>query len=86
MELVKDKQTKEPFPVSQKVAPTIHAAGLQKFDIAILPGGGVVDGVNGDLIVVAPAYNVTREDIDLIVWRTAKAIEHILGRAAAANL
>jgi adenosylmethionine-8-amino-7-oxononanoate aminotransferase len=52
---------------------------LQKFDIAVLPGGGVVDGVNGDLIVLAPPFTVTREDVDLIVDRTAKAIESILG-------
>ncbi|KAF1964666.1 class III aminotransferas-like protein [Bimuria novae-zelandiae CBS 107.79] len=86
LELVKDKTTKEPFPVAQKVAPTIHAAGLQKFEIAVLPGGGVVDGVNGDLIVLAPAYNVTREDVDLIVQRTAKAIEHVLGGAPTAKI
>ncbi|KAL1603734.1 hypothetical protein SLS60_005324 [Paraconiothyrium brasiliense] len=79
IELVKDKNTKEPFPVKQKVAPTIHAAGLQKFEIAVLPGGGVVDGVNGDLIVLAPAYDVNREEVDLVVQRTAESIEHVLG-------
>lgn len=65
--------------MGQKVAPSIHAAGLQKFEIALLPGGGVVDGTNGDLIVVTPAYTVTLEDIDLIADRAAKSIEYILG-------
>lgn len=82
IELVKDKNNKEPFPVGQKVAPSIHAAGLQKFEIALLPGGGVVDGVNGDLVVIAPAYDVNREEVDLIVQRTARAIEDILGPTA----
>jgi adenosylmethionine-8-amino-7-oxononanoate aminotransferase len=79
IELVKDRNTKEPFPVKQKVAPTIHAAGLQKFEIVLLPGGGVADGVNGDLVVLAPSYNIDREEVDLIVHRAAKAIEYVLG-------
>lgn len=86
MELVKNKDTKEPFPVSQRVAPTIHAAALQQFGIAMLPGGGVVDGTNGDLIVLAPAYTVSREDVDLIVQRTATAIEYVLENVASAKL
>ena len=52
----------------------------------MLPGGGVVDGTSGDLIVLAPAYTVSREDVDLIVQRTATAIEHVLGRASTAKL
>ncbi|KAL6704802.1 hypothetical protein ACN47E_007606 [Coniothyrium glycines] len=79
IELVKDRETKAPFSVAQKIAPTIHAAGLQKFEIAVLPGGGVVDGVDGDLIVLAPPYSVTRRDIDIIVDRTAKCVESVLG-------
>jgi adenosylmethionine-8-amino-7-oxononanoate aminotransferase len=79
IELVEDKETKAPFPVQKKVAPTIHATGLQKFDIALLPGGGVVDGTNGDLIVLAPPFTITREDVELIVDRTARAIEYVLG-------
>lgn len=31
--------------------------------------------------MLAPAYNVTREDIDFIVERTAKVVEHVLGDA-----
>ena len=46
----------------------------------MLPGGGVVDGTNGDLIVLAPSYTVSREEIDLIVERTAEAIEFVLGK------
>lgn len=76
---MKDKKSKTPFAVAQKIAPAIHAAALQNFDIVVLPGGGVVDGVDGDIIVLAPAYTVTKEDIDLIVEKTAKSIESVLG-------
>ncbi|CAK1358891.1 unnamed protein product [Cercospora beticola] len=81
VELVKDKNTMEPFPAQEKVAARIHAAGLQKdFGISILPGGGVADGVNGDVIMLAPAYNCTKEDLELIVERMAKVVEHVLGK------
>lgn len=79
VELVEDKATKRPFAVQKKIAPTIHAAGLQKFEIAVLPGGGVVDGINGDLVVLAPAYTIDENDVETIVERTAKAIEYVLG-------
>lgn len=80
IELVKDESTKQPFPVSDKIAPTIQATGLRReFSISIIPGGGVADGTDGDLIVISPAYNVNKQDVELIVERVAKAIEHVLG-------
>lgn len=79
IELVSDKQSKAPFPAAKKVAASVHAAGLSEFGISLLPGGGMADGVNGDVIVIAPAYNVTRDEIELIVDRTVKAIDHVLG-------
>ena len=51
----------------------------KEFSISLIPGGGVADGVNGDLTVLAPAYIVTKADIQLIVERTARVIERVLG-------
>lgn len=84
---MKDKSTKEPFPATDKLAPTIHSTGLQKeFAISLLPGGGVADGTNGDVVVLAPAYNITRADAEWIVERAAKVIERVLGPTQAAKL
>ncbi|CAK3794670.1 pyridoxal phosphate-dependent transferase [Lecanosticta acicola] len=81
IELVEDRRCKKPFPVERKVAGTLHATGLSaEFGISLLPGGGLADGTNGDLIMLAPAYNITKADVDLIVERTAKVVEHVLGR------
>ncbi|KAF2163057.1 hypothetical protein M409DRAFT_68695 [Zasmidium cellare ATCC 36951] len=80
IELVQDKPSKTPFPASKKLAATIHATGLrEEFGISLLPGGGVADGTNGDVVMLAPAYNITREDVELIVERTAKVVERALG-------
>ncbi|KAF2853306.1 class III aminotransferas-like protein [Plenodomus tracheiphilus IPT5] len=82
IELVLDKTNKAPFPVSKKIAPQIHARGLEDFGIALMPGGGVADGINGDLIILAPAYNITSEEVELIVDLTARAIESVLGETS----
>lgn len=58
----------------------IHATGLQEgFGVSILPGGGVADGTNGDVIMLAPAYNCTKQDLETIVTRTSKVVRHVLG-------
>lgn len=87
IELVKDRATKTPFPFQDRVAPTIHATGLRpEFAISLIPGGGVADGIDGDLIVITPAYNITKKDAELIVERAARAIEHVLGTSIVAKL
>lgn len=48
---------------------------MHKYSISVYPGTGTVDGVSGDHVLVAPAYNVTKEEIAIIVDRTAQAIE-----------
>jgi adenosylmethionine-8-amino-7-oxononanoate aminotransferase len=82
IELVKNRATKEPFPVADKIAPTIQATGLkQKFPVSLIPGGGVADGIKGDLIVISPAYSISKADAELIVERAAAAIEYVLGKS-----
>lgn len=44
-----------------------------------MPGNGGADGVNGDHICLAPAYNTTRAEIEMIVERTALVIKEVLG-------
>ena len=79
MEFVKDKTTKEPFPVEQRVAPTVFKTGLADHSISFIPGTGVADGKNGDIIQIAPPYNASRADIEMIVDRTAQVVRQVLG-------
>jgi adenosylmethionine-8-amino-7-oxononanoate aminotransferase len=44
----------------------------------LLPGTGVVDGHNGDVIVLAPAYNITAADVEIIVDRLEMAVRAVL--------
>jgi adenosylmethionine-8-amino-7-oxononanoate aminotransferase len=41
------------------------------------PGTGTVDGVRGDHIIVAPAYNVTDAELNTMVERIVKTIQDV---------
>ena len=55
------------------------------FNISIYPGSGTADGVKGDHILLAPAYNVTSEEVHLIVELTAAVIETFFRWSLAVN-
>ncbi|KAK1138487.1 hypothetical protein N8T08_002470 [Aspergillus melleus] len=81
IEFVQNRTTKEPFPTSANVAFRIQETGLDPaFAISLYAASGTVDGTRGDHVLLAPPYNVTREEIDLIVERTARVIESVFER------
>jgi adenosylmethionine-8-amino-7-oxononanoate aminotransferase len=56
----------------------MHLMGLEPgYCISLLPANGTADGKNGDHIIIAPAYNVTRTDIETIVNRTEKVVRDV---------
>ena len=55
------------------------------FNISIYPGSGTADGVKGDHILLAPAYNVTSEEVHLIVEITVAVIETFFRGSLAIN-
>jgi adenosylmethionine-8-amino-7-oxononanoate aminotransferase len=86
IELVQDRKTSNPFPPKDQVALELaeHALG-EPHNIALYPGGGCVDGVSGDHVIIAPPYNVTEAEIDDMVERTGDAIEGFFAGKAAAE-
>jgi adenosylmethionine-8-amino-7-oxononanoate aminotransferase len=40
--------------------------------------GGNVDGVNGDIVILAPPYNCTDAELTEIVDKAAKSIKQVL--------
>lgn len=76
IEFVVDKATMQPFPADRHVAMELAELGLRaEYAIAIYPGSGTVDGVQGDHVILAPPYNVTRSDIHTIVDKVARLVE-----------
>jgi adenosylmethionine-8-amino-7-oxononanoate aminotransferase len=77
IELVADRKTKKPFEGSRKLFMKIRA---QAFDNGLIcyPVGGNVDGVNGDIVILAPPYNVSEAELTEIVDKTATSIRQVL--------
>ncbi|RAL16995.1 aminotransferase, class III [Aspergillus homomorphus CBS 101889] len=81
IEFVKDRTTKEPFPLETGVAGLIQETGMDpRFAISLYAGNGTVDGVRGDHVLLAPPYNVTKEEVDLIVRKAGEVIEAVFER------
>jgi adenosylmethionine-8-amino-7-oxononanoate aminotransferase len=59
---VADKDSRRPFPRSEKRA---EALAARAFDAGLVtyPGGGCADGTNGDSIMFAPPFVITEEQI-----------------------
>ncbi len=68
IELVKNKDTKEHFPAALKLHAHIKKEAMNQ-GLMIYPGGGTIDGQNGDHILLAPPFICTELDINEIVQR-----------------
>ena len=47
----------------------------EPYNISLYPGSGTADGRRGDHILIAPAYNITENDIHHIVNTTVNVIK-----------
>jgi adenosylmethionine-8-amino-7-oxononanoate aminotransferase len=65
LELVEDRTTKAPFDPAQAMHQRAKAEAFSR-GLLIYPGGGTVDGRAGDHILLAPPYNVTKDELEMI--------------------
>jgi adenosylmethionine-8-amino-7-oxononanoate aminotransferase len=76
IEVVAERESKEPFPryaqVTERVLATAREAGLLLYSST-----GHVDGTNGDLIMLGPPFTLTDEDVTTLVERTVDAIRSV---------
>jgi len=68
VELVKNKETKEPFPASLGLAEKLTVT-LVKYGVIVYPGGGMADGENGDQFLLAPPLIITKAEADDLIDR-----------------
>ncbi|MEX0309096.1 MAG: aspartate aminotransferase family protein, partial [Tateyamaria sp.] len=66
IELVKSRETKEPFEASEKLHARIKAAAFNE-GLICYPMGGTVDGTNGDHVLLAPPFILQDSDVDALV-------------------
>jgi len=77
IELVADRKTRAPFPAEHKLFMKIRQRALDN-GLICYPVGGNVDGINGDVVILAPPYNVTDAELAEIVDKTATSIRQVL--------
>ncbi len=72
VEFVADAMTRKPFPRSLKFAERF-VGNAQQQGLIVWPNVGHADGVNGDLVMLAPPFIIGEAEIDQIVDRFTKA-------------
>ncbi|UQR65995.1 aspartate aminotransferase family protein [Bradyrhizobium sp. C-145] len=77
IELVADRASRTSFDPTLKLHQKIKAEALAN-GLGCYPGGGTVDGVRGDHVLLAPPYIASADEIDLIVDRLGTAVDNVL--------
>ncbi|MDW9646130.1 aspartate aminotransferase family protein [Sinorhizobium meliloti] len=78
IEIVSDRDTKQPFDPALKIHARIKKEAMQR-GLMCYPMGGTIDGKNGDHVLLAPPYIIKPDQIDAIVERLAAAINSAVG-------
>lgn len=76
IEIVSDRDSKEPFNISDKIHIRLRDAAMHN-GMMIYPGAGCVDGVRGDHVLIAPPFTVTADEVDEIVLRLSLTIKQV---------
>jgi hypothetical protein len=74
IELVADRETREPFPRSAHVTEAVVAAARDR-GVLVYSGTGNANGVDGDTILLGPPFVVTDPELERIAAVLAEAIE-----------
>ncbi|WP_444996517.1 aspartate aminotransferase family protein [Aliikangiella sp. IMCC44359] len=74
IELVKDKQTKQPFDKHFDVAQMFKQIAFNN-GLICYPTSGTADGINGDHILLAPPFIIKEKQIDEIIFKLKKSLK-----------
>jgi adenosylmethionine-8-amino-7-oxononanoate aminotransferase len=76
IELVRDRETNEPFPRSDTVAERILQVARES-GLLLYSSTGHVDGTNGDIVMLGPPFSISDEEATLLLERTAAAVRTV---------
>lgn len=74
LELVRDRATREPFDPGHRLNARIKAEGMAR-GLMCYPGGGTIDGVRGDHVLLAPPFILSNAEVGMIVERLGDAVD-----------
>jgi adenosylmethionine-8-amino-7-oxononanoate aminotransferase len=76
LEFVKNKSTKEPFPIETKLNQLIAKQAFA-FGLITYPGSAFIDGGLGDHIMIAPPFTISDSEIEELFKRLDKTLTQI---------
>ena len=79
IELVANKETKQPFGASHGLHIKIRQQALAN-GLICYPVGGNVDGINGDVVILSPPYNSTDAELAEMVDKMSRSIRQVLAK------
>jgi adenosylmethionine-8-amino-7-oxononanoate aminotransferase len=79
IEIVADRETREPFAAAQRVASRIKTAAMDA-GLIIYPGSGSVDGVRGAHILVAPPFIAEQQHFDELGDKLQRVLADVFTR------
>jgi adenosylmethionine-8-amino-7-oxononanoate aminotransferase len=79
IEFVAEKASKTPFDPALKVGLAVQKQALE-LGVNVYPGGGSIDGIKGDHVLIAPPYTVTEAEIETITAVVLEAYRKIVPR------
>lgn len=77
VELVANRETKKPFAAEHKLFLHIRQQAMEN-GLICYPSGGNVDGVNGDVVILAPPYNASDAELAEIIEKLGKSVKQVL--------
>lgn len=80
LEFVGDTSTREPFPPATKFADTFARTALE-LGLVVWPNAGQLEDGTGDLVMLAPPFIITEEQIEAIVSILEQTAARMLERA-----
>jgi adenosylmethionine-8-amino-7-oxononanoate aminotransferase len=75
IEFVKDQKTKEPFAAKCNVKEKVTEFCLEQ-GLVLYPGGGSVDGIRGDHVLLAPPTTITDSEVDELFRRLKTGLKN----------
>ncbi len=76
IEFVADKKSRKPFPRRLTVAERV-AKGCNERGVLVIPGNACANGIDGDVVSMAPPFIIGEAEIELIVSALRGAIEDV---------
>ncbi|MGF1695464.1 aspartate aminotransferase family protein [Vibrio lamellibrachiae] len=77
LELVKDKESKQPHPASDQLAKKLKATAMDE-GLMIYPMGGTIDGSQGNHILLAPPFIIDDHQSDEIVDKLNVTLQKVM--------